>query len=528
MGARAAGARITGCPTTTMRKFDELAEEVELGAQQQQPPLPAADDGATPAAITLDWRRLDAWVAQRRRDSLQVLHGCWGTAQPGQVLSLMGPSGSGKTTLLNVLADRPTLGPYGSWTGSVMANGRALLPKRAVGYVMQRDIFFGDLTVREHLRCTAALRLPPEWSDAERLQELDRVVALLRLGPALDSFVGGSTQRGISGGELKRLNIATELLALPQLLVLDEPLSGLDSALADIVIAALAEVARERRTTVLMSVHQPSASMWAQFDQLLLMAEGGRTAFYGPASEALRHAASALSRAKPDDRSAAEWLIDCVSAEADRDALLAAHAALPPPADPPAGAQIGVRPRPSFARACAALLVRNVANTRRRELKKLEWILNIGLAVIFAGCFAGVGNERLSRQKDYISLLFFFVAHWSFHPVFKAVGGYPRQRDVLTRERASDSYPISAWFVANVLSEWAVSWVRPEHDARGSRGLTRSFACSAGPPAALLLHRVADRADAARRRALPLLCHHAQLRGGDRDRQPRRRDGLRR
>jgi ABC-type multidrug transport system ATPase subunit len=68
--------------------------------------------------------------------------------------------------------------------------------------------------------------------------------------------------------------------------VLDEPLSGLDSNLADIVLAALSETARTRRTTVLMSVHQPSASMWAQFDRLLLMAEGGRTAFFGDASEA--------------------------------------------------------------------------------------------------------------------------------------------------------------------------------------------------------------------------------------------------
>ena len=63
-------------------------------------------------------------------------------------------------------------------------------------------------------------RAPPQ------ARELDRIVKLLRLGPALDSAVGGNTTRGISGGELKRLNIATELLAHPKLLVLDEPLSG--------------------------------------------------------------------------------------------------------------------------------------------------------------------------------------------------------------------------------------------------------------------------------------------------------------
>ena len=81
--------------------------------------------------------------------------------------------------------------------------------------------------------------------------------------------------------------------------------------------------------------------------------------------------------------------------------------------------------------------------------------------MIFAGLFSGVGRDRMERKKDYISLLFFFVAHWSFHPVFKAIGSYPRQRDVLTRERASDSYPISAWFIADVLGEWAVMWAHP-------------------------------------------------------------------
>ena len=114
-------------------------------------------------------------------------------------------------------------------------------------------------------------------------------------------------------------------------------------------------------------------------------------------------------------------------------------------------------------------------------MKQLEWIMTFGLGLIFAGCFAGVGADRLDRQKDYVSLLFFFVAHWSFHPAFKvregrdgrkavapllvvpsappsppfllwqAVGSYPKQRDVLTRERASDSYSVVSWYVAGLL-----------------------------------------------------------------------------
>ena len=114
-----------------------------------------------------------------------------------------------------ILADRPTLGSYGSWTGDVLANGSPQLPKRSVGYVMQQDLFFADLTVREHLQCTAALRLPAHWTEAARKAELARVVSLLRLESALDTFVGGGSTRGISGGELKRVNIGLELDQCP-------------------------------------------------------------------------------------------------------------------------------------------------------------------------------------------------------------------------------------------------------------------------------------------------------------------------
>ena len=441
---------------TGTRAFSSLDErDIELAPA-------AAPHAAVITPITLEWRRLNAWAASAKKDarSKQVVHDCWGVAQPGRLLALMGPSGSGKTTLLNILAERPTLGEYGTWTGDVTANGRRSLPSRAVGYVMQRDIFFDDLTVREHLRCTAALRLPSSWSKAQKAAELDRVVALLRLGPALDTMVGGGTTRGISGGELKRLNIATELLALPQLLVLDEPLSGLDSALADIVVGALVETARTSQTTVVISVHQPSPTAWASFDDVLLMAAGGHTAFFGVAASAGTQVAEIIRRPM-GERAAAEWIIDCVSAEGDRAALLAAHAARVVPPDPPVGALVQIRPHPSFVAICGAILRRNFANTRRREMKKLEWILTFGLSLVFSTVFFGVGTDPTSRPKDYISILFFFVAHWSFHPVFKAIGAYPRQRDVLTRERSSDSYPIGPWFVANVLGEWMVAWAHP-------------------------------------------------------------------
>ena len=88
--------------------------------------------------------------------------------QPGETLAIMGPSGAGKSTLLDVLAFRKTTG---KWTQDVRLNG-ALLQKRTFvkesGYVTSDDLLPPELTVREMLRFAAALRLPKDYSAAQR------------------------------------------------------------------------------------------------------------------------------------------------------------------------------------------------------------------------------------------------------------------------------------------------------------------------------------------------------------------------
>ena len=264
--------------------------------------------------VSLEWRDINAHVKDDKAagGTKQVLFEASGEARPGEILAVMGPSGAGKTTLLNILADRAALGE-GHWTGCVTLNGQGPPRgwKRSVAYSMQKDIFFDKLTIRDHLECTAACRLPLSWTHSQKRAEMMRVVALLRLEGALDTVVGSGTDRGLSGGELKRLNIATELLSRPRLLFMDEPFTGLDSSLATAVLDALRDIASEsgvaiiitvpsRRAHSLMApqwfsiaprcpshssvmapqcqVHQPSSAMWSAFDKLLLMAPGGRVA----------------------------------------------------------------------------------------------------------------------------------------------------------------------------------------------------------------------------------------------------------
>ena len=90
----------------------------------------------------------------------RVLASVNGHVGPGELLAIMGPSGSGKTTLLNLLGGREQLGEGGKWSGTLRLNGRAPWPRwqRELGFVMQKDIFFDDLTVEQELRFAAALR----------------------------------------------------------------------------------------------------------------------------------------------------------------------------------------------------------------------------------------------------------------------------------------------------------------------------------------------------------------------------------
>ncbi len=88
------------------------------------------------------------------------------------------------------------------------------------------------MTVREVISHSAYTRLPAAWSGAQKAAHVDRVIQLMNLSHVQHSVIGDEARRGISGGERKRTNVASELAANPALLFLDEPTTGLDSSAA--------------------------------------------------------------------------------------------------------------------------------------------------------------------------------------------------------------------------------------------------------------------------------------------------------
>ncbi|MCH1868898.1 FHA domain-containing protein [Nocardioides sp. CFH 31398] len=202
--------------------------------------------------------------------------------EPATLTGVVGPSGSGKSTLLGALTG---LNPASH--GNVVWQGHDLYThyeqlRFQIGLVPQQDIQHPQLTVRQGLSYAAMLRLPPDTGKEERDERVGQVVGRMQLQRQVDNRIG--TQ--LSGGQKKRVSIATELLTAPPLLFLDEPTSGLDPGLDRDVMLQLRDLSDEGRVVVVVT---HSVLALDTCDNVIVLAPGGRLAYFGPPSGVLAH-----------------------------------------------------------------------------------------------------------------------------------------------------------------------------------------------------------------------------------------------
>ncbi|BBN19617.1 ATP-binding cassette, subfamily G (WHITE), member 2 [Marchantia polymorpha subsp. ruderalis] len=222
----------------------------------------------------LSWKNLSAYID----NDVRILHDLSGYVEPGRICAIMGPSGSGKSTLLDSLAGR--ISKNITLTGDIRLNGRSTrVSYGTAAYLAQECDLLGTLTVKETIYYSAKLRLPSSTTTKDMDRIVKSTIEEVGLQDSINTPIGNWHQRGLSGGEKRRVSIAIALLTRPRLLFLDEPTSGLDSASSFHVVSTLRNLAHDGRT-VLCSIHQPSSQVFQLFDILCLLS-GGKQIYFG-------------------------------------------------------------------------------------------------------------------------------------------------------------------------------------------------------------------------------------------------------
>ncbi|XP_012720443.2 ATP-binding cassette sub-family G member 8 [Fundulus heteroclitus] len=409
----------------------------------------------------------------------------------GQMLAVIGSSGCGKTSLLDIITCRDEGGTMTA--GQVLINGKPNTPqlvKRSVAHVRQDDRLLPHLTVRETLSFVAKLRLPTHFTQAQRDQRVDDVIAELRLRQCAHTRVGNDYVRGVSGGERRRVSIAVQLLWNPGILILDEPTSGLDSFTAHNLVITLSRLAKGNRL-ILLSVHQPRSDIFQLFDLVVLLSSGSAV-YFGAARDMVPYF-TALGYPCPRYCNPSDFYVDLISIDRrspeleaeclERSRLLsvqfkekvqntddhmwkpaessAAHTESPQQPSRSREEVVTVSKEsnklPGDLQQFTTLIRRHMYNDFRDLVSLLVRGFEALLMSLLVGfLYYGAGEERLNIQ-DTVALLYMIGALTPFAVVLDVIAKCHTERAMLYHELEDGMYSVTSYFFAKVLGEL------PEH-----------------------------------------------------------------
>jgi len=167
--------------------------------------------------------------------------------------------------------------------GDLIYNGKRMSCdelRPEVAYLLQEDSLHPLQTVRETLSFAATLQHDENKTGVTSAATVEKISKLLGLQKCLDTLIGNTIWKGVSGGERRRTSVGVELLSEPEILFLDEPTSGLDSFAAMKLIEYLKRIALERNIIVVCTIHQPGWELFQCFDRALCL-KAGQMLFQG-------------------------------------------------------------------------------------------------------------------------------------------------------------------------------------------------------------------------------------------------------
>ena len=165
------------------------------------------------------------------------------TVQPGEIVGLLGPNGAGKSTLMKILTCfiPPTEGEAIVCGHSIYDDTLAV--RRCIGYLPEHNPLYLDMYVREYLRFAAGV-----GGVKNARQRADEMIELTGLVPEASKRIGQ-----LSKGYRQRVGLAQALIHDPQVLILDEPTTGLDPNQLEFIRSLIRQVGKDK--TVLLSTH---------------------------------------------------------------------------------------------------------------------------------------------------------------------------------------------------------------------------------------------------------------------------------
>ncbi|KAK9999313.1 hypothetical protein SO802_018916 [Lithocarpus litseifolius] len=384
-------------------------------------------------------------------------------ARSSEILAIVGPSGTGKSTLLQIISGRIKEKYFDPKTISIndqrMSSPAQL--RKICGYVAQEDNLLPLLTVKETLMFGAKFRLK-EMDAKERELRVESLMQELGLLHVADSFVGDEENRGISGGERKRVSIGVDMIHDPPILLLDEPTSGLDSKSALQVIELLSSIAKGKERTLVFSIHQPSYRILQYISNFLILSHG--SVVHNGSLESLEGIINELGYQIPMQLNALEFAMEIISTLEDSysKAIMSTveedgqYSFLMWPAGP-----LGRVPQHKDSRQmgnCYFSFFFEIMFLCSRFWKIIYRTKQLFLARTMQAIVGGfgLGSVYLKVRKDEGGVaerlgLFAFSLSFLLSSTVEALPIYLQERRVLMKEASRGAYRISSYLIANTI-----------------------------------------------------------------------------
>ncbi|RAR01968.1 abc transporter [Stemphylium lycopersici] len=407
---------------------------------------------------SFSWENVTVTVKDRTsKQPIDILSNVSGILEAGEILALMGPSGSGKTTLLNVLAHRAAM-PKAEIKQHLCINGATTTLasfRKLSSYVEQEDALVGSLTVRETLHFAAQLALPS-------------LLASFGLQNQADTLIGTPIRKGVSGGQKRRVSVASQLITSPKILFLDEPTSGLDSAASYEVMKFVRDIAKKHKVLVIASIHQPSTTTFELFDKLMLLSKG--KVVYNGVVKQLGDYFAGLGYEMPLYTNPAEFAIDLVNTDFSTDSQAASqrltHLHTSWHESPTANAlSSNLRTHPAHTTTPSTAPSSTTASpfrilltlTHRSLIKSHRDIVAYGIRIaMYIGLAIMMGTVWLrlspvqSNIQAFTNAIFFGGAFMSFMAV-AYIPAYLEDLSIYRKERANGLYGPTAFMLSNFI-----------------------------------------------------------------------------